>query len=111
MEAPNKLTEPLTPKLAKQAKLNGLPTFVIEAFNECIVRGLDSGKATIRQDEVIRKIIANSNGAYSKQTIFDNKWLDVEDLFRAYGWNVVYDRPGYNETYEPLFIFSEKQTA
>jgi len=41
-----------------------------------------------------------------RNKIFEMGWLDVEDAYRAQGWNVVYDRPGYCESYEASFIFT-----
>lgn len=40
--------------------------------------------------------------------VFKKGWLNVEYLFRAAGWEVQYDKPGYNETYEAYFTFSKK---
>ena len=31
--------------------------------------------------------------------------FDVEDIYEKAGWDVTYDTPGYNETYEPKFTF------
>lgn len=41
----------------------------------------------------------------SRQEIFDNRLLDVEDVFRSQGWKVEYDKPGYNESYPATFTF------
>jgi hypothetical protein len=40
--------------------------------------------------------------------IFHRGWLDVEDAYRAEGWTVVYDKPGYNESYAASFTFSAR---
>ncbi len=33
-------------------------------------------------------------------------WLNVEELYRAQGWTVTYDKPGYNESYPATFTFA-----
>lgn len=37
--------------------------------------------------------------------MLDREHLDVEDVYRAAGWEVTYDKPGYNETYDATFTF------
>ena len=32
----------------------------------------------------------------------------IEPLYREKGWNVEYDKPGYNEFYKARFIFKKK---
>jgi hypothetical protein len=43
------------------------------------------------------------------QTIWENKWLDVEDEYRKNGWEVEYDKPGLGESYPARFIFKPKE--
>ena len=78
---------------------------MIEAFNELIARHLHGGTATVPQNEVIARI--RSKLGVSRSAIFENGWLNVEPLFRRNGWEVRYDKPGYNETYQARFIFHE----
>ena len=40
--------------------------------------------------------------------IFSNHWLDVEDIYRKQGWKVVYDSPGYDESYDAYYEFRKK---
>ena len=44
--------------------------------------------------------------ALKRKEIYDKNWLDVEDVYESAGWKVEYDKPGYNENYEPTFTFS-----
>ena len=45
----------------------------------------------------------------SADKICEEGWLDVEDVYRKAGWEVIYDAPGYNESfYEPSFEFRIK---
>ena len=57
------------------------------------------------QDDVAKLIVQKG---LKRQDIFDNHWLDVEDLYRKNGWKVDYDKPGYNESYNAYFVFSAK---
>ncbi len=44
----------------------------------------------------------------SSSEIYERHLLDVEPSYRAEGWEVEYDKPGYNETYEATFTFRKK---
>ena len=82
-----------------------IPDVVVEAFNELILKNFSSGSATVMQDDVAKLIVQKG---LKRQDIFDNHWLDVEDLYRKNGWKVDYDKPGYNESYNAYFVFSAK---
>lgn len=92
----------ITPEDAEKAKGRSIPPEAFEAFNELIVADLDAhGTATVRQCDVEKAIRA-------KLGTIEMRWLDVESCYRAAGWKVEYDKPGYNETYEATFKFSRK---
>lgn len=80
------------------------PDFVIQAFNECILEAKVAGKQTVLQDAVMDRIMA-LNTMVSRNQIFSQHWLDVEDYYRNAGWTVTYDKPAYNESYKAYFTF------
>jgi hypothetical protein len=45
----------------------------------------------------------------TRQQVFDNNWLDVEDIFRKAGWKVNYEKPAYNESYPASFKFQQQR--
>lgn len=98
-------TKPITPKEAFEKKF--IPDEVITIFNDLIQLNLSQeGTAKFKQEDVIERII--DSGFVSKedkQTIFDKKWLDVEVIYQRNGWDVEYDKPGFNEDYSAYFIF------
>jgi len=101
------IAKAISPDEAMAAKKSSIPAEVISAFNELIKQNISaSGHATIKQQKVVAFIVARM-GLKSSKIIFDNKWLDVEDIYRAKGWKVKYDKPGYNEDYEAYFEFSK----
>lgn len=99
--------QPIAPHEVVEKKLNQIPDVVIESFNELIAKNFNGRDATITQDEVIERILSK-NSKFDRRSIYDNHWLDVEDIYRSIGWNVQYDKPGYNETYRAFFIFKKK---
>ena len=106
------MIKPITPSEARAKVEANIPDFVIEAFNNKIVQSIDSRNyAKVLQNSVISEIMycANErNIEVSREEIFAKGWLNVERLFRDTGWTVLYDKPGYNESYEAYFEFSSK---
>lgn len=99
------MSGPIKPDDVTQKKTSTIPDVVFDAFNETIAKHWDGRVARFEQREVVALITAkgiSSTDAYAK------KYLDVEESYRAVGWSVEYDRPGYNETYEPTFTFQRR---
>lgn len=82
-----------------------LPNEVIDSFNEIIANRFNNGRSNFKQKEVVALIVAKGIG---EAKIYQEHYLDVEDLYRAQGWKVEYDKPGYNESYDANFTFSKK---
>lgn len=99
--------QPIRPQEVVTKKVETIPNVVIEAFNELIAKNYTGYSATVKQDDII-KLIRSKDETISRKHIFDNHWLDVEDIYRKNGWVVEYDKPGYNESYDARFIFKKK---
>lgn len=96
------MVKPVTPKEAGVLKLAEIPDDMIEAVNLLIIRNLDqNGRAVVRQNELKDMMMR-------RLSQFSVKWLDFEPIFEEAGWKVVYDKPAYNESYEPFFTFTAK---
>lgn len=99
------MTTPITPDEAEQASYQTIPPFVVAAFNAEIAAAYSGGEAKVVQKKVVTRIEATIPDA----TTFDIRWLNVEELYRANGWSVTYDKPGYNETYDASFLFKRRK--
>lgn len=100
--------QPVTPREVEQT-LIPFPDDVLTAFNMIIAQNYRNGVSRFEQSEVVAAIIALTGKP--RNHIFDNHWLDVETVYRRAGWKVEYDKPGYNETYEPTFTFTKKKST
>lgn len=84
------------------------PPYVIEAFNHMIAEGIGVGGRSVRisqsavVEEIIKCAMANHGIDLQRHTIFDDSLLDVEETYRAQGWDVEYDKGAY---YEPDSFF------
>lgn len=110
--------KPVSPDDAKK-KTKPQPDFVIETFNELIAQNLRGKTARISQEEAVNALVAKmltsassldeteEKAKHFRSEIFKRHYLDVEDNFRDVGWNVYFDKPGYNESYEAYFEFTK----
>jgi len=95
----------------EECKEKALPDFVIKSVNKCIQENYRKDSFVIYQDDLVKEIIKHidSDESYNikKQMIFNNHWLDIEETYREAGWEVEYNKPGYNEGYPAYFKFSK----
>jgi len=99
--------KPITPEEACKVKKENIPDAVFTAFNTLIAKNFDSkySAAVVKQKDVVSEIVKNSD--ITSEEIFNNGYLDIEGIYRKAGWSVKYDKPGYNESYEPFFEFKK----
>lgn len=100
------MTEPLKPENIGTAKKAIFPPKVIETWNKMIAKTFDGGTAHIGQNDIVNELMMAMN--CSRSTVFDEKWLFVEEIYRAEGWKVWYESPDYTESFDPYFEFSKK---
>ncbi len=97
---------PVSPGEVEARKVACLPDGVIEAFNELIVERFSEGTAVVGQDAAVSRIVEKLG--VERQAVFERGWLEIEGVYRKAGWHVLYDKPGYNETYPATYTFSRK---
>lgn len=95
---------PISPDNVQALKNQDIPPVVIAAANELIVAKWTGSSATVK----IKDLVAALASEISSELLFANHWLDIEPLFRDAGWQVEFDKPGYNESYDAYFIFTKK---
>lgn len=103
------MTRPISPFEVGNKKIDFIPSEVIEAFNELIVKAFSGGTARVVQQEVVDLALEKMKFNRPRVPEFDSQWLNVEELYEAEGWDVEYDKPGYNESYEAFFVFKKVQ--
>lgn len=77
---------------------------MIRAVNMLLSR-FNGKSLTLKEKEIVTKFL-ELEPDISRDVIFDNHWLDFEGIYIRKGWKVSYDRPGYDENYDPYYIFS-----
>lgn len=100
------MSKPITPDEVVSEQQQNIPSEVFDAFNALIAKHWNGGAASFAASEAANLIASKMN--LSRSEVFDNKYLDVESVYRKSGWKVTYDAPAYNETYEATFTFSKR---
>ena len=100
--------KPITPQEAIDGFIQNIPPKIIEAVNELLMKKASplAKSITIKQDEIL-ELVCDEN--LTRSMVFKNKWLDIEEIYRGAGWNVEYDKPAFNETYDAYFVFKKKE--
>ena len=98
---------PITPdQVQVQDQLSeSIPDEVIEAVNTLLVQNYSYPDAIIKQDAIVN-IAVELMGIEQNQ--FNFNWLDFEDLYRDSGWDVVYNKAHYSDSYDSFFRFTKK---
>ena len=99
--------KPIKPSEVTNSKAQTIPDIVFTVFNELIAKYWNGRSSRFGQDEVLSEITNRSK--FTSRDIFDNNYLDVEDIYREQGWKVVYDKPAYCESYPATFTFMEEK--
>lgn len=82
-----------------------IPEKMVQAVNELLAENFNTGRITLHQNKVKARFLKVSN---TPEDEFEITWLNFEPIFRDSGWTVKYDKPAYNESYEPYFEFIAK---
>lgn len=97
------MIKPISPQEVPAHQAAALDPRVIEVWNRLIAAHHDGSRATIQQNAAIAALMTATG--VERQAVFDQRWLDIEDLYRQQGWKVTYDKPGWDESYEAFFVF------
>lgn len=100
---------PITPEEARNEAKSNIPEFVINGINNAIKNHYRKSGFTIKEKEILAEIMKVAPENITSVDIFKNHWMDFEDLYKNFGWNISYDRPGYRESYDAIFEFKCKK--
>lgn len=93
----------LSPEEILELKHELTPPEVLETVNRLLAEKFKrGGYVHLKQEEVIAAL---EERGLERADIFARHWLDFEDIYRDAGWEVVYDAPGFNESYDAYFEF------
>jgi hypothetical protein len=101
------VTAPISPDDVAAAKLATIPDEVIAVFNRLIAEKIGSGgRATVTLKAAKEALAA---AGVDVQEAFDRGWFDIEPIYRAAGWGAMFDKPGFNESYDAFYVFDKQR--
>jgi hypothetical protein len=102
------MTKPIKPEEIDDKFSSSIPDFVFDIFNKLIVKNYNPNtkSSTVLQKDVIAELIQHD---LTKESIFANHYLDVENFYVKAGWRVLYEKPvAYaGENFDAYFKFSK----
>jgi len=101
------MVKPISPEDIPVQKAIDIPDEVLETWNSMIARAYSGGSARITLKEASAELQSLLGKSHSE--IRKAGYLDIEEIYRAEGWKVVYDSPGFNESYEAYYVFSKRR--
>lgn len=97
------MTRPIKPSEIAAAKKSTFPSKIFDGFNNLIAKNYNAGSARVTRALTVNRIANVMN--CTNDVVYARGWLSVEDVYRAEGWKVEYDKPDYDESYGAFFIF------
>jgi len=108
-------SKPMSPEEIMENKVVVIPSFVFDVVNNNLSRQIVSLNSTvhIKEKVIVQEIIDMAaeldnevDVVKYRSAIYVDGWLNFEECYRAVGWNVEYDKPAYNESYDAVYKFS-----
>lgn len=93
---------PISPSQVAEKKRQIMPE-VIDIFSDLIARNFSNGSATVKAKDATAKICEVLG--VTRDVVYSNHYLDVEEVFREVGWKVKYEQPDYTENFDSYFEF------
>ncbi len=105
MTGPTNSIRAISPSEVVRLKSEVLPPEVIIAFNEAIALNWNGHSSTVFSADVAASI--SNKMSIPLDSVYKLNYLDVEPIYRDVGWDVRFDKPGYDESYRAHFIFKK----
>lgn len=107
--------KPISPQEANDYFQKNIPSFVIDAVNSLISSKFTPSKSSfiLLHSEVKNKILSQMdlyNTQYNAQMIWDDGFMDIEDSYRKYGWDVSYVKKSIGDTFESHYQFKPQKS-
>jgi phenylalanine-4-hydroxylase len=83
------MIKPITPDEVADKHVD-FPDAIISIWNNLIEQNFDGKKSVVFQKDLIKEF---ERLGYSRNKIFDSKWLLADELYKDTGWYVDFHRP------------------
>jgi len=100
--------EPIKPKDIINNLTDIIHPAIIKAVNELLKEKYRGSSVSIKQKEIVSKALSICS-EITRNEIFEKNWMDFESVFRKAGWDVRYNSPDRDESFDEYFTFSAKK--
>ena len=76
---------------------------IIASFNDLIKKNYDNPHKS--SEVMIKDVVELVKRSMPTREEWNMNWFNVETVYRDQGWTVIYQRPAWNESFEPYFVF------
>jgi ribosomal protein L14 len=107
------MVKPISFEEINVAKKATIPDAIIVAANELLISNWDGKAARFTKNALISayiKLIPDDDRSPSaiESELYKKHWLDIEELFSDVGWNVIFNSPDRDESFEDCYTFKKK---
>lgn len=100
------MADPYSPTQAMSAQMEKMAASkVVEIINTLLAERVASPPIIIKKWEVVEMLL---DAGILMDDIYTKHMLDIEPLYREQGWEVIYDKPSYSESYLAYWSFEPK---
>jgi len=85
---------PISKDQAISAHVENIPDSIIDAVNKLLIKYVEPNGVTIIHVDDILAIACSDDpdsGKPTRNEVYDNRWLDIEPLYRKLGWKVSFE--------------------
>jgi hypothetical protein len=82
------IIRPIGPPEAVRQIEDNIPDAVFDTINRLIQENISNHNAIILQADIVDALV---DAGLDRKEIFKQRWLNVEDIYKAMGWHVTYD--------------------
>lgn len=102
----------LSPSELLDNLITTFPPEMVKAVNNQLMKKFHGRSCKIMQNDIINEFLSLTGDKYTKDKVYDNHWMDFEQLFIKEGWIVKYTKSDYTENwFEPYYSFSIKNNG
>lgn len=98
----------ITPAEAKARTGELIPEEVLELINSFLI-GYSGAPIAIKRKELVEKI--SEALGITEEEVFERRYLEFPEVYRAQGWSVVFEAPDRGENYDSYWRFSAASRA
>ena len=102
--------KPISPEEIEKNKKEFIYPIILETVNTILAERYSKGRSVIIKLDEITDAFFKAHPEVKREKAFDRHLFDIEDVYRAEGWEVKFDSPSYGDSdFDSYFEFKKKK--